>query len=68
MTPSIAEVHESLHGTKRTCHDFRVGAAFGSKAEVGVSSPPRAASGAKQPFAVNSATHGLLVAGPVFSS
>jgi hypothetical protein len=39
----------SAVGTFRTCHDFRVESAFGSKAEVGVSSPPRAASGAKRP-------------------
>jgi hypothetical protein len=36
-------VCESFHGTCRTCHDFRVESAFGSKAEVGASSLPRAA-------------------------
>jgi hypothetical protein len=37
-------------GTFRTCHDFPVESAFGSKAEVRALSLPRAASGAKRLF------------------
>jgi hypothetical protein len=44
MMPSIAAMHESLHGTFRTCHDFRVESAFGSKAEVGVFEPAKGSS------------------------
>ena len=46
----FAAMHESGFGTFRTCHDFRVESAFGSKAEVRALSLPRAASGAKRPF------------------
>ena len=48
--PFATDFRMFVVGTFRTCHDFRVESAFGSKAEVRAFSLPRAASGAKRPF------------------